>query len=96
MTYRNEWFDNRTAIRTLPPECVSDCTGPGPADEAVSYWVSRLDFDGPAWLIREHLSGYGAWDRSELCDHQQNLQRLLWLWANDIRESGDDLLYLMR
>lgn len=96
MTYRNDWFDNRTAIRTLPPECVSDCTGPGPADEAVTYWVRKLDFDGPAWLIREHLSGYGAWDRPELCDHQQNLHRLLWIWANDIRESGDDLLYLQR
>ena len=96
MSYLNSWFDDRTAIRTLPPECVSACSGPGPVDEAVAHWVKALAFDGPAWLIREHLSGYGAWDRADLCDHQQNLQRLLWVWANDIAESGDDLLYLMR
>lgn len=89
MTYCNNWFHDRTATGSLPPECVSDCTGPGPADEAVAYWVRQLDFDGPAWLIREHLSGYGAWDSSELCDHQANLRRLLWTWACNCREFSD-------
>jgi hypothetical protein len=96
MTYRNPWFHDRTAIAAPPPEAVSDCSGQGRADSAVAYWVRTLNFDGPAWLIREHLSGYGAWDRSELCDHQQNLHRLFWIWCNDIRESGNPLLYLMR
>lgn len=90
--FRNDWFDGRMAVRTLPPECVRDCTRPGPVDAAVDHWVERLEFEGPAWLIREHLQGYGAWDRSQLCDHQQNLRRLLWVWAT----SGDDILYLMR
>lgn len=94
--FRNEWFDGRMAVRTLPPECVSDIARPGPADASVDHWVQRLAFDGPAWLVREHLSGYGAWDRAELCDHQQNLRRLLWVWANDIAENGDEILYLMR
>lgn len=94
--FQNDWFDGRMAIRTLPPECVCDIAKPGPADEAFDHWVQRLSFDGPAWLIREHLSGYGAWDRSELCDHQKNLRRLLWVWANDVAENGDEILYLMR
>jgi hypothetical protein len=96
MTYCNAWFHDRTAITAPPPEAVADCSGTGRADFAVTYWVRELAFDGPAWLIREHLSGYGAWDAAELCDHQQNLRRLFWIWCNDIRESGDDLLYLMR
>lgn len=84
--FQNSWFHNRQSIQTLPDECVRDCTAPGPADEAVSYWVAKLQFDGPSWLIREHLSGYGAWDASELCDHKQNLERLLWIWACDVAE----------
>lgn len=96
MTYRNPWFEGRTAIAAPPPEAVADCSGSGRADAAVDHWVTELAFDGPAWLIREHLSGYGAWDAAELCDHQQNLRRLFWIWCNDIHENGDDLLYLMR
>jgi hypothetical protein len=95
MTYENEWFHDRTAIKSPPADCVDDCSGPGNADDAVSFWVDKLNFDGPAWLIREHLRGYGAWDRAQLCDHRENLQRLLWLWCNDIHETGDDVLYLM-
>lgn len=37
-------------------------------------------------LVAEELRGYGAWDETELTDHQQNLQRLLWLAAGDIQE----------
>jgi hypothetical protein len=39
--------------------------------------------------LREHLRGYGAWDRSELCDHTANLERLLWIWACDACEQED-------
>lgn len=35
------------------------------------------------------LSGYGAWDAGELSDHDQNLQRILWLAAGDIIEQPD-------
>lgn len=87
MTYKNAWFHDRMAIQAPPLEAVLDCSAPGqPADESVAYWVERLNFDGPAWLIREHLSGYGAWDAAELCDHQQNLQRLFWCWCCNLRE----------
>ena len=96
MTYRNRWFHDRWAITTPPPEAVCECSGQGRADTPVDHWVRTLNFDGPAWLIREHLTGYGAWDRSELCNHQHNLRRLFWIWCNDITENGDALLYLMR
>lgn len=80
--------------RQLPAECVTDCSGPGPADEAVDFWVDRLGFDGPAWMFRRHLSHFGAWDSAELCDHEQNRRRLLWIWANDCREQPGDCDYL--
>jgi hypothetical protein len=94
MTYRNFWFDGRHSRRQLPIECVCDCAGQGRRDEPVDAWVRRLEFDGPAWLIREHLRGYGAWGRSELCDHQQNLRRLLWIWASNAWEDPDHSSYL--
>lgn len=96
MPYLNEWFNDRMAIAEPPADCVADCSSQGSVDEAVEYWVEELAFEGPAWLIREHLSGYEAWDDRQLCDHQENLRRLLWLWCCSIRESGDSLLYLMR
>lgn len=87
--YRNEWFEDRQALKNPPAAAVRDCSAPGqPADSAVAYWVNRLGFDGPAWLIRDHLSGYGAW--SNLCDHQENLERLFWIWCCNIAEEIGD------
>jgi len=83
------WFNGRAAISRLPQQCIEACSGPGPADDSVAYWVQRLNFEAPAWLLREHLRGYGAWDRSQLCDHKANLERFLWIWAGDCRESQD-------
>ena len=39
-------------------------------------------------LLRDELSGYGAWDEVELSDHAANLQRLLWLACGDIVEGN--------
>lgn len=35
-------------------------------------------------LLASELAKYGAWDETELADHDQNLQRLLWIAAGDI------------
>jgi hypothetical protein len=95
--FQNEWFHDRQMVEDLPEECLADFRGPGAKDDACEYWIERLNFDGPAWLIREHLEGYGAWDKRQLCDHQENLGRLLWVHASDVAESGDTCpLYLMR
>ena len=85
--FKNAWFHGRQSIKAPPLQAVIDCSRPGqPADEAVDKWVTQLAFDGPAWLILEHLSGYGAWDACQLCDHQQNLRRLFWIWCCDLSE----------
>lgn len=36
--------------------------------------------------LRHELKEYGAWDETELADHAQNLQRILWLAAGEIRD----------
>lgn len=95
MTFQNEWFNGPWATKDLPADCITECSAPGPADDAVAYWIKELAFDGPAWLIRRHLKGYGAWDAADLCDHGTNLERLLWIWACDCREAGGpEPLYL--
>lgn len=66
---------------------------PGPCDADVaalvrarniSWQLTRID---PATL-RDELRGYGAWDETELADHDQNLQRLIWIAAGDIAEEA--------
>jgi hypothetical protein len=34
--------------------------------------------------LRDELQDYGAWDDEELADHEQNLQRILWIACGDI------------
>lgn len=86
MTYKNEWFEGRHLIRPIPVQAVIDCSRPGSVDSAVDYWVRKLNFDGPSWFIREHLRGFGAWEKKQLCDHKENLQRLFWSVCCDIAE----------
>lgn len=86
MTFQNEWFHDRDSIKFPPPEAVRDCTTPGPVDEAVAHWVQQLRFDGPAWHIRDFLGEYGAWDNRQLSDHKENLERLFWIWCENIAE----------
>ncbi len=44
--------------------------------------LAKID---PALLAKE-LQEYGAWDEVELADHEQNLQRLLWLACGHIND----------
>lgn len=91
------WFDGRTAIRDLPGDCIKDCSSQGDVSEAVVFWVKKLRLEAPPWLLREHLRGTGAYEPSQLCDHQANLRRLLFIWACDCKEHGHDSpLYLSR
>jgi hypothetical protein len=51
-------------------------------DPAIRAQLDALD---PVILAAE-LREYGAWDARELADHEQNLQRILWIAAGDITE----------
>ena len=47
---------------------------------AIARQLRRMDAD----VLRRELKEYGAWDSEELDDHDQNLQRILWLAAGSI------------
>ena len=90
------------SIEDFPGEAIEDCTGPGPADEAVAYWVDKLNFRPDPDAARACLKEYGAWDAAELADNEQNRRRLLWAMFGDFSEwdgtsdspSGCDVFYV--
>lgn len=47
---------------------------------AIRRQLNKID----AQELADALSEYGAWDETELKDHEQNLQRALWLACGDI------------
>ena len=65
---------------------------PGPCDQDVKELRQvpsirhQLAKVCPTTLLQE-LQDYGAWDASELQDHNANLNRLLWLACADVTES---------
>lgn len=67
----------------------------GPCDQDIAYLrqdpaiKAQLDAIGPIILANE-LKGYGAWDDTELLDHNANLDRYLWLACSDIVEELRD------
>jgi hypothetical protein len=68
-----------------PGRCDDEVRALSEVDE-VSRQLTALD---PA-LVREELKQYGARDEAELADHEQNLQRLLWLAAGSVTEGDPD------
>ena len=51
---------------------------------AIARQLAKID----PRTLRGELREYGAWDAEELADHDQNLQRLLWLAAGEIVEEA--------
>lgn len=51
----------------------------------VPHIAAQLEAIGPD-ALRQELEGYGSWDETELADHDQNLQRILWIACGDICE----------
>lgn len=49
--------------------------------------AAQLEAIDPAALAAE-LGEFGAWDAEELADHEENLQRVLWIAAGDIAEEA--------
>ena len=67
---------------------------PGPCDRDVlelsrvpeiRRQLAKID----AETLRQELKEYGAWDADDLADHDQNLQRILWIAAGDITEEAN-------
>ncbi len=73
---------------------AASASHPGPCDAevlalsqvpAIRRQLERID----PTLLRDELREWGAWDETELADHAQNLQRLVWLAAGDIADGNN-------
>jgi len=76
----------------VSPELLADlvdCGKPGPADEAVAYVRRVYDITGDEADCAAYLKGYGAWTEEELLDHDENLNRLIWLTGGALAEDED-------
>lgn len=67
------------------------CSHSGQCDDDVKYLsclpvIRRQIAKIPPEQIAAELKEYGAWDEQELQDHDQNIQRILWIAACNISE----------
>lgn len=84
---------NRFSLR-LTGEAVCDIAQSGANDDAVAYWVDRVEYcknllgqdQATPDAIRAELKEYGAWDADELADDEANRRRIVWCAAWNIAE----------
>lgn len=49
-------------------------------------FIAQQVAEWDAEMLRDELREYGAWDETELADHDMNLVRMVWNACNDLRE----------
>lgn len=70
-------------LRPVTNSCDSD------VESLVNNPKIRRQLDKiPAEKIRAELKEYGAWDETELADHEENKRRVVWLAAGNITEES--------
>lgn len=62
-----------------PGQCDNDVMALSKAPK-IARQLAKID----PQTLRDELREYGAWDDDELADHEQNLQRILWIACGDI------------
>lgn len=86
-----ETYFNYIGSITLPLDIVKNCSHSGQCDDdvkrslelpEVKAEMSEID---PIQLKKE-LGEYGAWNEDELSNHQDNIERILWIAAGDIMD----------
>ena len=65
-----------------------DCLPEDQETVGLDWMASQLENIDPD-VLRSELSEYGAWGSDELVDHADNLERIVWLAANDVAEDPD-------
>ena len=93
---KKQWFNSFGTINiTLDTRDAEDLASRGESigtvkslrkREAIESQLEQISPDN----LRETISEYGAWSKEELQDHDENLNRLLWIAGCDIAERPDD------
>ena len=90
------WFSSSGRINLTFPslEEAQYCAHPGECLPEVQETMG-LDWMAPQLAkvdpddLRRELTEHGAWGDEELADHEANLERLVWIAANDVAEDPD-------
>lgn len=91
---QHQWFTSSNGRIEFQLELADARQGshPGPCDLDIAelrqkpYIKEILTKLSHADVVEE-LRGYGAWDDEQLADHEENLNRILWLACGDIAEN---------
>ena len=90
-----EAYFNYIGSIELPTDIWDMCPLSGAADAAIAHMrtlpevIAELEgIDGDS--LRKELEQEGAWDAIELSDHDENLNRILWIAACNIHEGMYD------
>jgi hypothetical protein len=93
-----KWFDEYgNFIGEFSAECVADCSASGAVDDAVAYWLKKLNFEVPRSRAIAWLLDFGAWPEetdeynkglNDMTDDELAL-KVLWLACCDIKEQGE-------
>lgn len=71
-------------------DALKDCgRGGQDATEAVAFVRSQFRVTGDEADCKSYLRGYGAWEDDELEDHDNNLERLVWLTGCALNKGED-------
>jgi hypothetical protein len=95
MAYLWQAGSGRPLTLRLSLDDAQSCSHQGWCDQDVADLL-RLDriIDQVAmWepeILAAELGEYGAWDVSELTDHDTNVERMIWIACCDVSENPDD------
>lgn len=78
-------FSERFNIE-LPDDCINECSHSGQCDADVEYWKERLNLQLDPTLLSAELDEYGRWSDEELTNHEDNLLRIIWIAAENIKD----------
>lgn len=78
----------------MPTDIIQDAPSSGAFDDYADWIMSAYDVICDPDEARKALKNYGAWDDSELEDHEANLRRLLWIAVLDCQEQSVSEWYM--
>jgi hypothetical protein len=78
----------------LPKKFINAIPRSGQADSSVADLRTMYNVEcNPSHLV-EYLKSYGSWGDSELQNHDDNIDRLIWLSCLDCQENNTNYFYM--
>ena len=80
-----EWLDKMGDMKkSLPMDCILDCSSGGRVDDSVDYWVNELNFHVPADKGLSYVQEYGLDDIGP----EDVDKYVLWIMCGNIKEEA--------